>query len=102
MDMLNNDFDLSAKAKKLAVPWSTIIREVTRFSDLHCFVSLLLMLFVTWLENSGGAQAHQPQQPPTDTASDKSTVGQPSVSSSAAAADDDARYRIGPGDILDL
>ena len=100
--MLNNDFDLSAKPKKLAVPWSTIIREVTRFSDLHCFVSLLVMLFVTWFANSGGAQAQQPQQTPTDTASDKSTVGQPSVSSSASAADDDARYRIGPGDILDI
>ena len=100
--MLNNDFDLSAKPKKLLVPWSTIIREVTRFSDLHRFVSLLVILFVTWCANPGGAQAQQPQQTPTDTASDRSTVGQSSVSSSAAAADDDARYRIGPGDILDI
>ena len=100
--MLNNDFDLSAKPKKLPVPWSTIIREVTRFSDLHRFVSLLVILFVTWFANSAGAQAQQPQPTPTDTASDKSTVGQPSVSSSAAAADDDTRYRIGPGDVLDI
>jgi len=100
MDMLNNDFSLSAKPKE-SHHRGTIIRDVTLFSHLRHRVSFVVIL-VTAFANSGLLQAQQPQQTPTVSTSDKSNVGQPSVSSSAAAADDDARYRIGPGDVLDI
>ena len=101
--MLNNDLYLSAKTKELHGWWGTIIRDgITMLSDYRRWVNILVILFMTWFANSGTAQAQQSQQTPTDSASDRSTVGQPSVSSSAAAADDDARYRIGPGDVLDI
>jgi polysaccharide export outer membrane protein len=66
------------------------------------WVNLLIVLFATWLATLQLAQAQQPAQTANEKVANVGARVQSTVSSPAMALENDARYRIGPGDVLDI
>lgn len=99
--MLNKSFPQSASAEEEerrageAEPHRTALRHSR-------WVSLLVILCGTWFASLQLAQAQQPTQPPNESAADRAATAQLTGNGPATASDNDARYRIGPGDVLDI
>ena len=66
------------------------------------WVSLLVVLFATWFATLQLAQAQQPAQTGNEKVANVGARAQSTVSSPAMPLENDARYRIGPGDVLDI
>ncbi len=64
------------------------------------WVSLLVILFGTWSGSLQLAQGQQPTEPPNESIANR--TAQSTGSGPAMTSDDNARYRIGPGDVLDI
>lgn len=71
-------------------------------SNNSLVVGLLTIFFVPGLITAYAQQPAQPPPAPPETSGNVAAKGQLAASPATASSDDDDRYRIGPGDVLDI